>query len=88
MRLYLAAFNRIPDTDGFTFWMGVHRNGGSNSQIAQVFAQSEEFVSKYGGNLSNSQFLDLIYQNVLGRSADAAGRDYWVGQMSNGMAPW
>ncbi|MFZ6733718.1 DUF4214 domain-containing protein [Undibacterium sp. Ji42W] len=86
VRLYLAAFNRIPDTDGFTFWMGVHRNGGSNSQIAQVFAQSEEFVSKYGANLSNSQFLDLIYQNVLGRGADAAGRDYWVGQMTNGMA--
>ncbi|MBI3728282.1 MAG: DUF4214 domain-containing protein [Burkholderiales bacterium] len=86
VRLYLAAFNRIPDTDGFTFWMGVHRNGGSNSQIAQVFAQSEEFVSKYGGSLSNSQFLDLIYQNVLGRTADTAGRDYWVGQMTNGMA--
>ncbi|MCH8622813.1 DUF4214 domain-containing protein [Undibacterium sp. TS12] len=86
VRLYLAAFNRIPDTDGFTFWMGVHRNGGSNSQIAQVFAQSEEFVSKYGANLSNTQFLDLIYKNVLGRAADTAGRDYWVEQMNNGMA--
>ncbi|MFZ3003302.1 MAG: DUF4214 domain-containing protein [Undibacterium umbellatum] len=86
VRLYLAAFNRIPDTDGFVFWMGVHRNGGSNSQIANVFAHSEEFVSKYGAKLSNSQYLDLIYQNVLGRAADAAGRSYWVEQMNNGMA--
>jgi hypothetical protein len=86
VRLYLAAFNRIPDTDGFVFWMGVHRNGGSNSQIADVFAHSEEFVAKYGAKLSNSQYLDLIYQNVLGRAADAAGRSYWVEQMNNGMA--
>ncbi|MFZ6743557.1 DUF4214 domain-containing protein [Undibacterium sp. JH2W] len=85
VRLYLAAFNRIPDTDGFLFWMGVHRNGGANSQIADVFAHSEEFTAKYGANLSNTQFLDLIYQNVLGRKADVAGRDYWVDQMNNGM---
>ncbi|MFZ6653669.1 DUF4214 domain-containing protein [Undibacterium sp. TJN19] len=84
-RLYLAAFNRIPDYDGFLFWMGVHRNGGATNQIAQVFAQSQEFVSKYGADLSNAQFLDLIYQNVLGRNADAAGRDYWVQQMEAGM---
>ncbi|MFZ6758702.1 DUF4214 domain-containing protein [Undibacterium sp. Ji50W] len=85
VRLYFAAFNRIPDYDGFLFWMGVQRNGGSNLQIAQTFAQSEEFVAKYGSNISNTQYLDLIYQNVLGRNADVAGRDYWLQQMAGGM---
>ena len=85
-RLYFAAFNRIPDTDGFLFWMGVQRNGGSNTQIAQTFAQSDEFVTKYGSSLSNTQYLDLIYQNVLGRAADGAGRDYWTQQMAAGMS--
>ena len=84
-RLYFSAFNRIPDTDGFLFWMGVQRNGGSNTQIAQTFAQSDEFVTKYGSSISNTQYLDLIYQNVLGRAADSAGRDYWTQQMAAGM---
>ncbi|MBC3919866.1 DUF4214 domain-containing protein [Undibacterium sp. CY18W] len=86
VRLYFAAFNRIPDYEGFLFWMGVQRNGGSNLQVAQTFAQSEEFVTKYGSNISNTQYLNLIYQNVLGRNADAAGRDYWLQQMASGMS--
>ncbi|MDE2430857.1 MAG: DUF4214 domain-containing protein [Burkholderiales bacterium] len=85
-RLYLAVFNRIPDLDGFLFWAGVQRNGGSNTQIGETFARSDEFVAKYGGNLTNVQYLDLIYQNVLGRPADVAGRDFWAQQMAAGMS--
>lgn len=84
-RLYMAAFNRIPDYAGYVFWMGVSRNGAATNQIAEVFAKSDEFNNKYGAYLSNSQYLDQIYQNVLGRAADSAGRDYWLTQMNNGM---
>ncbi len=85
-RLYLATFNRLPDYDGFLFWLGVHRNGGSDGMIAQTFAQSDEFVTKYGKNLSNEQYLDQIYSNVLGRNADAAGKAYWLNEMANGVS--
>ena len=30
------------------------------------------------------QFVDRIYRNVLGRSADQAGSDYWGGQLASG----
>lgn len=85
-RLYLATFNRLPDYDGFLFWMGVHRNGGTDGMIAQTFAQSDEFVAKYGKNLTNEQYLDLIYSNVLGRLPDAAGKAYWIQQMASGIS--
>src|SRR6185436_4616992 len=44
------------------------------------FAGSPEFQSTYGA-LNNGQFVDLVYQNVLGRPPDAGGRAYWKGQL-------
>ena len=48
--------------------------------ISQAFAGSPEFIGTYG-SLNNSQFVTLVYQNVLGRAPDAAGLAYWVGQL-------
>lgn len=36
-------------------------------------------------NLSNSQFVDFIYQNVLGRTADAEGRAWWLENIEAGV---
>jgi len=85
-RLYLAAFKRIPDIAGLQFWQGVLINGGSVAQIAQIFTQTSEFASLYGTNLDSSQFLDILYSNVLGRSADASGKSYWLQQLAGGMS--
>jgi hypothetical protein len=84
-RLYLAAFNRIPDADGLDFWLTVHRNGATDSQIADIFTRSAEFETKYGPNVSTSDFIDLLYNNVLGRTADAGGKQYWINFLNHGM---
>jgi hypothetical protein len=39
-------------------------------------------VSTYG-SLDNGQFVSLLYQNVLGRTADAGGLAFWTGQLNN-----
>lgn len=36
-------------------------------------------------NLSNSQFVDFIYQNVLGRTADAEGAAWWLEKIETGV---
>ncbi|WP_421118612.1 DUF4214 domain-containing protein [Aquihabitans daechungensis] len=51
--------------------------------VAQSFATSNEFRTNYGA-LGNGQFVDLVYVNVLGRPADAAGRAFWVRRLDNG----
>ena len=37
------------------------------------------------GNLSNHQFIDQIYQNVLHRAGDAAGVAYWYLQIDSNL---
>ena len=84
VRLYFAYFLRIPDYAGLTFWMNYFRTGHSLIEISNAFAGSQEFVDRYGA-LTNSAFVDLVYQNVLGRPADAGGKTFWLGQLNGGM---
>lgn len=85
-RLYLAAFKRIPDISGLQFWQSVLMNGGTIAQVAQIFTQTAEFASLYGTTLSSSQFLDILYSNVLSRAADSDGKNYWLQQLAGGMS--
>ncbi|MEL7159032.1 MAG: DUF4214 domain-containing protein, partial [Actinomycetota bacterium] len=84
-RLYQAYFLRPPDDDGFTYWQSTRAGGADLGAISQEFAGSSEFVAAYG-NLANPAFVDLVYQNVLGRSPDAAGRAHWIGQLDAGVS--
>ncbi len=84
MRLYLAYFLRWPDESGLAFWANAIRNGTSVGQISDFFAASPEFMQRYG-TLSNKDFVTLVYANVLGRSPDSAGYNYWLAQMNAGM---
>jgi len=81
-RLYFAYFLRIPDYDGLNYWIGQFKAGNSLDTVSQAFAQSPEFTSRYGG-LTNAQFVNLVYQNVLGRGPDAAGAAFWTGQLDS-----
>ena len=84
VRLYFAYFLRIPDYGGLTFWMNYYRAGNALANISNAFAGSQEFVDRYGA-LSNDAFVDLVYQNVLGRAPDTGGRAFWLGQLNGGM---
>ena len=59
-------------------------NGSINwDGVITSFLKSNEFVTKYG-NASNEQFVNLLYQNVLNRQADADGYNYWLTALQNG----
>lgn len=82
-RLYSAYFLRPPDKSGLTYWVNKSRAGTRLYAISSNFAASSEFQRRYG-SLTNRQFVQLIYQNVLGRSPDAAGLSYWTRQLDSG----
>lgn len=89
VRLYTAYFQRMPDYDGLMYWYGrMYPSNGTNGLLinntSESFAQSAEFISIYG-QLNNLQFVELVYQNVLGRMAEPGGRDYWVGRLNAGL---
>jgi cytochrome c peroxidase len=85
-RLYIATYQRLPDTDGMSFWLArlrIDPSAANLVSIAQSFATTPEFVGRYG-NLADSAFIDQIYLNVLGRAADTAGQTFWLQALRSG----
>jgi serralysin len=58
-------------------------NDGSGISIAANFIASPEFQADYG-TLSDVSFVTAMYENVLGRTPDQAGLNFWVGQLEGG----
>jgi hypothetical protein len=84
-RLYQAAFNRKPDASGLGYWIDQLDHGTSLDAVAAAFVSSSEFASLYGANLTDSQFVDHVYSNVLHRAPDQAGADFWNNAMHAGL---
>lgn len=81
-RLYQAVFLRPPDSSGNCFWylgLGARTLDGT----AEEFTRSAEFEARYG-SLDDAEFVDLLYRNVLGRPADAAGSAFWTDRLRAG----
>ncbi|HWJ94205.1 MAG TPA: S8 family serine peptidase [Telluria sp.] len=84
-RLYQAAFGRVPDEGGLGYWIGARDGGMALADIARQFMASKEAVDLYGASPAAAVLVDSVYQNVLHRPADPAGRDFWVDTMSRGL---
>ncbi len=82
-QLYYAAFNRIPDASGLSYWVQQAQSGQAIHQIANAFVNSSEFLGLAGQNADNNVFLDNLYQNTFNRAADDEGKAYWLNEMSN-----
>ena len=82
-RLYQAYFLRQPDRNGLEYWIDISKSGDTLQQISDNFERSREFALTYG-NLNNAAFLDLIYENVMCRTADPSGYSYWLGKLDRG----
>lgn len=83
-RLYKAYFLRTPEPGGLGYWITARRGGRSLLSISEFFAQSAEFRDRYG-SLSNAEFVNLVYLNVLGRAGDQGGVAFWNDQLDRGL---
>lgn len=81
-RLYNAAFHRAPDLGGLGFWIATSDNGMNLTSVSKEFINSAEFNQKYG-SLDNSGFVTQLYANVLNRTPDKGGLDYWAGKINS-----
>lgn len=91
IELYVAYFNRIPDSEGLAYWMDQLINGKSISQIADSFYQAGLLypdLTGYSKDMSNADFVRIVYKNVLGRSGSTAPSDaevtYWTSDIASG----
>lgn len=85
-RLYQAAFDRLPDTEGLGYWIKQMDAGrGDLTWVANHFQLSGEFQAAYGApaELSDESFLNLLYNNVLDRAPDPSGYNYWTDRLGH-----
>jgi len=84
IRLYNAYFDRTADHAGLAYWSDqITEKAKSINTVSSSFAASAEFKTMYG-NLTNAEFVTLVYQNVLDRSPSNADHAYWKGQLDQG----
>lgn len=84
-RLYTKALGRTYDEEGINYWCEEILNG--NYSITEVsttqFFHSREFLNK---NLSDTEYLKVLYRTFFDREYDQEGMDYWMDEMRNGMS--
>jgi hypothetical protein len=84
-RLYNAAFSRLPDANGLQNWINGNAAGTvTYASSAQSFSESQEFKNRYGSNVTDTQFITTLYNNVLGRAPDAGGLSHYQSLLAGG----
>lgn len=58
--------------------------GTTQDRVAAEFIGSQEFKDLYGTNPSNADYLTKLYSNVLHRTPDAGGYNWWLGELDAG----
>jgi hypothetical protein len=82
---YLKLLGRAADAGGVAYWTA-HMDGTSGTatdqQLDANLVSSDEFFKNAGG--TNTDWIDAVYQQLLGRAADAGGESHWNSQLAAG----
>jgi hypothetical protein len=82
VRMYLSAFGRTTDPGGLAYWARQRKAGADLHRLAELLINSSEFRRRYG-TPTDAAYVELLYQNVLGRAADGPGLAFWVGRLQS-----
>ena len=97
--VYTAFFGRAPDPPGRTFWDGEFSQGAAQGKsakqlladIASSFGSDDEAKDTYSflrdpQNGDIDTFINSIYQNLFSRPPDAAGLQFWRGEIQTALS--
>jgi hypothetical protein len=76
--LYLRFLGRESDATGRAGWIGFLRSGGSLEQVETLFLTSPEYLSHI-----NTDFVQSLYLNILGRTGSSAELALWNNNIQN-----
>ncbi len=84
VEMYIAYFDRAPDSLGLFYWGDRLNDGMELAQIARSFFVQPESQAAFPDAADNEQLIDDAYANLLKRAPDEIGRTYWIGELENG----
>ena len=81
-RFYEKCMDRKPDREGLNYWVSALANQTyTGVSLANSFINSPEFINK---GLSDEEYIVIMYRVFFDREADAAGKEYWMNELSLG----
>ena len=81
-RCYDKVLGRKPDQDGLNAWANqLLLKAETPEEVAYGFVFSNEFKAK---NLSDEEYVKVLYKTFLDRSYDEAGLKAWVARLQEG----
>ncbi len=81
-RMYMEVLNRTADEPGVRSWVAVLLDGSyTGTQVAEGFIMSEEFLAK---NMTNEEYVHIMYRAFFGRDADPEGLATWTDALATG----
>jgi len=87
--VYIGYYNRAADPAGIQFWEQVIANTSLDLEaVATDFAGQSETLAAHPffadpATSTPATFIANLYQNLFNRDADAAGLEFWSGQLQN-----
>lgn len=81
-RQYTTIMGRNADIVGLNYWAGELLNKKASVEaVADFFISSAEFTGK---NVSNEEYIKILYRAFMGREYDTSGLSHWVSYIDKG----
>jgi serralysin len=77
--LYVGFFNRVPEAAGLRHWMGQVESGAKLRDVADQFYSAGVLFGVFSEDMTEAEFITVIYANVLGRTGATAPNSQEIG---------
>ncbi len=81
---FVSLLDRAPAVGGMTFYAGLLSGGMSLSSVCDSILGTSEGVALYS-SASNADYVQRLFDNVMGREAQAGGLSFYVSQLESGV---
>ena len=80
--MYTKALGRNAEPAGLKYWADrLEQQIDDGANVAYGFITSTEFIAR---NLSDDEFLEVMYRTFFDRASDTVGKTYWMDKLNSG----
>ncbi len=72
--MYDVAFNKVPDAEGFQYWMNEMANGKTSHDIAKIW---QSYIPSFGSMANTEVVIDMFSNNGYNHDASTSVQNHW-----------